>query len=272
MHAAIAKPDRGAVGDAAIVDLGEETLVVDTHFSSPSGARAAGRGGRAHRPAGGVGVEHALAQRPRARQRRVRGSDRRLHDADARADRHRGVERLAAQKQWLEAELPAELERLRAAGDHEGAALLEEGAPELRAVTHRLPDETFDERWERDGAEAITFGGGHTESDAFLLVPDQPVLVAGDLVVVGMQPWAGHGDPGAWAAILERMLELDWEACIPGHGPVSGREVVPPLRHYLLALDDAVLSDEPDPKLPAAFADWDGAEMWGRNLAALRER
>jgi hypothetical protein len=179
VHAAIAKPDRGAVGDAAIVDLGEETLVVDTHFSSPSGARAAGRGGRAHRPAGGVGVEHALAQRPRARQRRVRGSDRRLHDADARADRHRGVERLAAQKQWLEAELPAELERLRA---------------------------------------------------------------------------------------------LDWEACIPGQGPVSGREVVPPLRHYLLALDDAVLSDEPDPKLPAAFADWDGAEMWGRNLAALRER
>ena len=36
MHAAIAKPDRGAVGDAAIVDLGEETLVVDTHFSSPA--------------------------------------------------------------------------------------------------------------------------------------------------------------------------------------------------------------------------------------------
>jgi hypothetical protein len=44
------------------------------------------------------------------------------------------------------------------------------------------------------------------------------------------------------------------------------------LRDYLLALDDAVRSDEPDPQLPAAFAGWDGAEMWGRNLAALRER
>jgi cyclase len=33
VHAAIAKPDRLAVGNAAIVDLGDETLVVDTHIS-----------------------------------------------------------------------------------------------------------------------------------------------------------------------------------------------------------------------------------------------
>jgi cyclase len=272
VHAAIAKPDRGAVGNAAIVDLGEETLVVDTHFSSPAARelRAAAEE-LTGRPAAWVlnthwHNDHVLGNGEFEAATVV--STTRTRELIATA----GVERLAAQKQWLDSELPAELERLRAAGDHEGAALLEEGAPELRAVTHRLPDETFGERWERDGAEAITFGGGHTESDAFLLVPDQPVLVAGDLIVVGMQPWAGHGDPGAWAAILERMLELDWEACIPGHGPVSGREAVPPLRAYLLALDDAVRSDEPDPELPAAFAGWDGAEMWARNLAALRER
>jgi cyclase len=38
VHAVIAKPDRGAVGNAAIVDLGEETLVLDTHYS-PAAAR-----------------------------------------------------------------------------------------------------------------------------------------------------------------------------------------------------------------------------------------
>ncbi len=272
VHAAIAKPDRGAVGNAAIADLGEETLVVDTHFSPPAARelRAAAEE-LTGRPAAWVlnthwHNDHVLGNGELEAATIV--STTRTRELIATA----GVERLAAQKLWLEAELPAELERLRVAGDDEGAALLQEGAPELRAVTHRLPDETFDERWERGRAETITFGGGHTESDAFLLVPDLGVLVAGDLIVVGMQPWAGHGDPGAWAAILERMLELDWEACIPGHGPVSGREVVPPLRDYLLALDDAVRSDEPDPQLPAAFAGWDGAEMWGRNLAALRER
>ena len=33
VHAAIARPDRLAVGNAAVVDLGEQTLVVDTHIS-----------------------------------------------------------------------------------------------------------------------------------------------------------------------------------------------------------------------------------------------
>jgi glyoxylase-like metal-dependent hydrolase (beta-lactamase superfamily II) len=272
VQAVIAKPDRGAVGNAAIVDLGEETLVVDTHFSLPAARelRAAAEAITGRQTAWVLNThwhnDHVLGNGEFEAATIV--STTRTRELIATA----GVERLAAQKQWLEAELPAELERLRVAGDEEGAALLEEGAPELRAVTHRLPDETFDERWERDGAEAITFGGGHTESDTFLLVPGPGVLVAGDLIVVGMQPWTGHGEPGAWAAILERMLELDWETCVPGHGPVSGREVVPPLRDYLLALDDAVRGGEPDPEPPAAFADWDGAEMWGRNVAALRER
>ncbi len=261
VHAVIAKPDRGAVGNAAIVDLGEETLVVDTHFSLPAARelRAAAEAVTGRQTAWVLNThwhnDHVLGNGEFEEATIV--STTRTRELIATA----GVERLAAQKRWLEAELPAELERLRVAGDDEGAALLEEGAPELRAVTHRLPDETFDERWERDGAEAITFGGGHTESDTFLLVPGPGVLVAGDLIVVGMQPWAGHGEPGAWAAILERTLELDWETCVPGHGPVSGREAVPPLRDYLLALDDAVGGGEPDPEPPAAFADWDGAEM-----------
>jgi cyclase len=272
VHAVIAKPDRGAVGNAAIVDLGEETLVVDTHFSLPAARelRAAAEELTGRPVAWTLNThwhnDHVLGNGEFEAATIV--STTRTRELIATA----GVERLAAQKQSLDADLQAELERLRAAGDDEGAALLEESVPELRAVTHRLPDETFDERWERDGAEAVTSGGGHTESDAFLLVPDAGVLVAGDLIVVGMQPWAGHGDPGAWAAILERMLELDWETCIPGHGPVSGREVVPPLRDYLLALDEAVSGGEPGPELPAAFADWDGAEMWARNVAALRER
>ena len=272
VHAAIAKPDRGAVGNAAVVDLGEETLVVDTHVSL-----AAARDLRAAaeeltgRPATRVlnthwHGDHVLGNAEFAGATIV--STTRTRELIATI----GAERLATQKKSLERELPAELERLRAAGDAEGAALLEEQAPELRSVSHRLPDETFEEAWRCGGAEALTFGGGHTESDAFVLVPEAGVLVAGDLVVVGMQPWAGHGDPGAWAAILERLLDLEWDACVPGHGPVSGREVVPPLRDYLLALDEAVRGEDAEPELPAPFRDWDGPEMWERNVTALRER
>ena len=272
VHAAIAKPDRSAVGNAAVIDLGEETLVIDTHVS-PAAARElrAAAEELTGRPVSWVlnthwHADHVLgnAEFPDA----TVVSTQRTRELIATL----GAERLAAHKESLERELPTELERLRAAGDEEGAALLEEQAPELRTLAHRLPDETFEEDWERGPARASTFGGGHTESDAFVLVPEARVLVAGDLVVVGMQPWAGHGDPGAWAAILERLLELDWETCVPGHGPVSGREVIAPLGDYLLVLDEAFRGKTSDPELPARFRDWGQQEMWARNVTALRDR
>ena len=57
-----------------------------------------------------------------------------------------------------------------------------------------------------------------------------------------------------------------------GCGPVSGREVVLPLRDYLLALDEAVRGSAPEPELPARFRDLKYPEMWDRNVAALRNR
>jgi glyoxylase-like metal-dependent hydrolase (beta-lactamase superfamily II) len=258
VHAAIAKPDRGAVGNAAFIELGGETLVVDTHYS-PAAAREL-------RAASGAPsfvlnthwhADHVLGNAEFADATIV--STTRTRELIATI----GAERLAAQKEAWDAELPAEVERLRAAGDEEGAKLLEEQGPELRSLNHRLPDETFEESRDFGRARALTFGGGHTESDAFVHVSDAGVLVAGDLVVVEMQPWAGHGDPGTWAGILERLLEFDWDTCIPGHGPVCGRDVLPPLRDYLLALDEGG-------ELPDRFRDWGQPEMWDRNLAALR--
>jgi cyclase len=258
IQASIAKPDRGAIGNAALVDVGGETLVVDTHYS-PGAAREL-------RDAAGAPslvlnthwhADHVLGNSEFADTNIV--STARTRELIATI----GVERLAAQKAAWDEELPAELERLRAAGDEEGAELLEEQEPELRSLTHRLPDETFEDSRDFGRAQALTYGGGHTESDSFVLVPDAGVLVAGDLVVVEMQPWAGHGNPREWAGILDRLLELDWDTCVPGHGPVCGRDVLPPLRDYLLALDRGGA-------LPDRFRDWGQPEMWERNLEALR--
>jgi cyclase len=272
VQAAIARPDRLAVGNAAIVDLGDETLVVDTHisFSAARELREAAEQATG-RPAALVFNTHWHADH-------VLGNEQFAGSTIVSTGRTReliatvGMQRLRARMDALEEELPAEIERLRAAGDEEGAELLEREAPELRTVTHRLPDETFEEERDFGRARALTYGGGHTESDAFLLVPDAGVLVAGDLVVVAMQPWSGHGDPRGWAEILDRLLELDWDTCVPGHGRVCGRDVLPPLRDYQLALDEAVRGGDPEPELPAEFRDWAGPEMWEVNINALRER
>jgi glyoxylase-like metal-dependent hydrolase (beta-lactamase superfamily II) len=256
VHAAIAKPDRGAVGNAAFVDLAGETLVVDTHYS-PVAARElrAAAGNVAYVLNTHWHADHVLGNGEFADRTIV--STTRTRELIATV----GAERLAAQKEAWEEELPAEVERLRAAGDEEGAAVLEDEGPELKALTHRLPDETFEESRDFGRAAALTFGGGHTESDAFVLVDG--VLIAGDLVVVEMQPWAGHGDPVAWAGILDRLLELDWDTCVPGHGPVCGRDALPPLRDYLLALAEGG-------EVLERFHGWGQPEMWLRNLEALR--
>jgi cyclase len=257
VQAAIAKADRGAVGNAAAIDLAGETLIVDTHYS-PSAARElrAAAGAPAFVLNTHWHADHVLGNSEFADTTIV--STTRTRELIATL----GAERLAAQMEAWDEELPAEIERLRAAGDEEGAALLEEQGPELRSLTHRLPDETFDGSHDFGRAQALTYGGGHTESDAFVLVPDAGVLVAGDLVVVEMQPWAGHGNPREWAGILDRLLELDWDTCVPGHGPVCGRDVLPPLRDYLRALDEGG-------ELPDRFRDWGQPEMWERNLEAL---
>lgn len=272
IHAAIAQDDRGAVGNAAIVVLGADTLVVDTHFS-PAAARELRDAAQeiAGRPVSHVlnthwHSDHVLGNAQFSTATIV--STTRTRELMATL----GAERLALQKASFDEGFAAELERLRAAGDEEGAALLERGADEQRAVTHRLPEETFEDAWQLGEARALTLGGGHTESDAFLLLPEARVLIAGDLVFAGLPPWVGHGDPREWAAILGRLLELDWNACVPGHGPVCGRETLASLRDYLLALDEAVRSAEPKPALPAPFREWGHDEMWGRNVSALRER
>jgi cyclase len=236
VRAAIATPGQAAVGNAAIVDLGEETLVVDTHVTPAAGRELRAASG----PARWVLNTHWHADH-------VLGN----------GEFPEAMIIATTRTKELMATIGADrLEQRRA----------ESGEEDLPAQL-RLPEETFEESWDFGRAQALTFGGGHTKSDSVLLVPDARVLVAGDLVVVGMQPWAGHGDPAAWAEILERLLELEWDHVVPGHGPVSGREVIEPLRDYVLALDEAVREGG---DLPERFRSWDQPDMWAQNVEALR--
>jgi cyclase len=141
-------------------------------------------------------------------------------------------------------------------------------ASTIAEVELRPPTRTFEHRLElATGCELITLGGGHTESDAFLVLSDRRVAAVGDLVCVGMHPWIGHGDPERWIEILDGFEMLDVDRFVPGHGRVSTVEDVRALREHLRAF----LAD-PD-KIESLYRDWD---FWGdtadRNRAFLRER
>ena len=72
------------------------------------------------------------------------------------------------------------------------------------------------------------FGRGHTNGDTVIYFPDLRTIHAGDLVIDGMPylDYEGGGSFLEWIPTLKKMLALDFDTVIPGHGPVLSRAYV----------------------------------------------
>jgi len=69
----------------------------------------------------------------------------------------------------------------------------------------------------------VFLGRGHTGGDVLVHLPNERILVTGDLVGSGL-PYLGDGYMDEWAATLERLPALEWDVMLPGHGaPVRDR-------------------------------------------------
>ncbi len=99
------------------------------------------------------------------------------------------------------------------------------------AAQGTLPSETFDDvHVLRVGGKTIRnihLGRGHTGGDLVVLFVEDRVLHTGDLFFNDRYPnidLEAGGSLREWDATLDRMLALDFDAVIPGHGPVTDRE------------------------------------------------
>jgi len=243
--AAIVDDDLPAVGNAAIVDLGDETLVFDTTLS------------------------FQLAQRLRQDARRLTGRDPgMLVNSHWHGDHMLGNQSFTDVRIVSTARTKELIETVGAQRLDANKATYGEEAPELHAIILTPPTETFDDVLDLGRAELLTYGGGHTESDAFLWIPDVAALLAADLVVIDNHCWVGDGDAKTWRRILSRLDELDAETVVPGHGPVGTGDDIALMDAYL----DELLRLEPGAPMPPEFADLAHSEVFERNLEALRAR
>jgi glyoxylase-like metal-dependent hydrolase (beta-lactamase superfamily II) len=80
---------------------------------------------------------------------------------------------------------------------------------ESRLVLHRKT-KTVDIRW---------LGFGKTASDIIIYIPEDRVLVAGDIVTHPI-PYGFSRQPVKWLETLNRLAELEFDVLIPGHGEV----------------------------------------------------
>ena len=65
--------------------------------------------------------------------------------------------------------------------------------------------------------QLLFLGLGHTGGDVVTFLPEQKVLITGDLVPFGL-PFMGDGYP-EWGETIRRFAELDFDLVLPGHGP-----------------------------------------------------
>ena len=64
-------------------------------------------------------------------------------------------------------------------------------------------------------------GPAHTTEDMMMLVEEEGVLFAGDLVFDGRVPFVGDADPSAWLAALDRLSAYRPRVVVTGHGRAS---------------------------------------------------
>jgi len=65
--------------------------------------------------------------------------------------------------------------------------------------------------------ELLFFGRGHTGGDVVVYLPQERVLMTGDLVTAGI-PYMGDGYLEVWADTIEELKSLDFDVVLPGHG------------------------------------------------------
>lgn len=93
--------------------------------------------------------------------------------------------------------------------------------------------------------EMFYFGRSHTNGDIVLYFPADRALAAGDMFTFGpdvpeLIDYSGGGSAKEWTHTLDGALMLDFDAVVPGHGPVTNKTEMRKFRNSTLKLRDRV--------------------------------
>jgi cyclase len=110
------------------------------------------------------------------------------------------------------------------------------GAFDFAGIQLALPEETFVgeltlQVGDRE-LQLIEVGPAHTRGDTLVHVPAERVLFSGDILFSEAHPIAWAGPVSNWIAACDRILAMDVDVIVPGHGPLAGLDAVRELKAY----------------------------------------
>ena len=233
--AAISKAQYKVNCNAAVIDLGDGVLVVDTH-SKPSAARALieqiktvtnnpvkyvvdthfhwdhYQGNQAYPAAWPQGVEIISSEATRE------------------SIEHRGIPRvkheittMPKEIEGLKAALAQATDPAKKAEIQDNLRQVEEYLNELMTKPMILPSLTFDRsliiHHRSRTVEILWLGKAHTDGDVFVYLPKEKFIATGD-ALHGWTPYMGDSYPYDWIHTLEAAEKLNFEYALGGHGDV----------------------------------------------------
>ena len=79
----------------------------------------------------------------------------------------------------------------------------------------------------------IEVGPAHTLGDTLVYIPADRVVFTADILFIGGHPIIWAGPTSNWLRACDRILAMDVETIVPGHGPITDKKGVVEVKGYL---------------------------------------
>jgi glyoxylase-like metal-dependent hydrolase (beta-lactamase superfamily II) len=117
-------------------------------------------------------------------------------------------------------------------------------AEEAKSVRITPPDLTFEDTLHLQFAgrpiDMHWLGRAHTSGDIFIRLPDDGLLFTGDVAQDGGVPYMMDGYLKDWVGTDSRLVELECDRFMAGHGPIGSSAAISEARDFIVTLVGAV--------------------------------
>lgn len=286
VYACIHQPGGGAYANAGIIDLGDQTLVVDA-FQTLAAGRALRQAAETlcGRPVETIVLTHAhpdhwaglsafeavttvLASQA-TRQDCLEWGPEMLED-------FQNPDEWQAWREQIQQQLAVETDENVRLGLENNLTFIGYVLAEMAEFSLRYPDLTFESTLTMQGSQRLvevrSLGRGHSQDDTVILLPTDGIAFIGDIGFFDSQPFLGFCDFERYRAQLHFFQEADFRVLVPGHGPVGGKDDIDLQLRYFDVMEERVgevvqrggaLAEALAIALPEPFSRW---------LAGGRER
>tara|TARA_B110000014_G_scaffold196048_1_gene145101 strand:- start:1581 stop:2426 length:846 start_codon:yes stop_codon:yes gene_type:complete len=147
---------------------------------------------------------------------------------------------------------------------------------EAKLVNITPPDLTFENTMQLyfGGREInlVYLGKAHTSGDIFIHLPEEKILFTGDVAQDGGIPFLGDSYPTDWLSTDDRLIEIESDQFVSGHGPIGNHAALVDARDFIHELVGNVMTSiaENEPqhsasntvvtKMQYRFGHWRGFE------------